>query len=180
MVEIEILATCDHPYIVKLLGAFYHDSKLWVRDYYCMPSPLLYILHCCAGKAKHIGSWQSNLRRAADILKVSGSCEQGTNCALDTVLIVTLSPSFLLLIGRAAQKQPRQALETLSLGKTPQWLDVLSSQKCSCRARASFSCLEITEKLKSPLSLFPLLPLPILHPAPLIMEPDLRGIWTGF
>ncbi|EMP33457.1 Serine/threonine-protein kinase 10 [Chelonia mydas] len=29
MVEIEILATCDHPYIVKLLGAFYHDSKLW-------------------------------------------------------------------------------------------------------------------------------------------------------
>lgn len=31
MVEIEILATCDHPHIVKLLGAFYHDSKLWVR-----------------------------------------------------------------------------------------------------------------------------------------------------
>lgn len=31
MVEIEILATCDHPYIVKLLGSFYHDSKLWVR-----------------------------------------------------------------------------------------------------------------------------------------------------
>uniref|UniRef100_A0A8C5SB82 Protein kinase domain-containing protein n=1 Tax=Laticauda laticaudata TaxID=8630 RepID=A0A8C5SB82_LATLA len=31
MVEIEILATCDHPHIVKLLGAFYFDSKLWVR-----------------------------------------------------------------------------------------------------------------------------------------------------
>lgn len=31
MVEIEILATCDHPHIVKLLGAFYWDSKLWVR-----------------------------------------------------------------------------------------------------------------------------------------------------
>lgn len=31
MVEIEILATCDHPHIVKLLGAFYWESKLWVR-----------------------------------------------------------------------------------------------------------------------------------------------------
>uniref|UniRef100_A0A2K6BDN7 non-specific serine/threonine protein kinase n=1 Tax=Macaca nemestrina TaxID=9545 RepID=A0A2K6BDN7_MACNE len=31
IVEIEILATCDHPYIVKLLGAYYHDGKLWVR-----------------------------------------------------------------------------------------------------------------------------------------------------
>lgn len=31
MVEIEILATCDHPHIVKLLGAFYWDGKLWVR-----------------------------------------------------------------------------------------------------------------------------------------------------
>ncbi|XP_057242066.1 serine/threonine-protein kinase 10-like, partial [Malurus melanocephalus] len=29
MVEIEILATCDHPHIVRLLGAFYWDSKLW-------------------------------------------------------------------------------------------------------------------------------------------------------
>lgn len=32
MVEIEILATCDHRHIVKLLGAFYWDGKLWVRD----------------------------------------------------------------------------------------------------------------------------------------------------
>lgn len=31
MVEIDILATCEHPYIVKLLGAYYYDSKLWVR-----------------------------------------------------------------------------------------------------------------------------------------------------
>lgn len=31
MVEIEILATCDHPHIVKLLGAFYWEGKLWVR-----------------------------------------------------------------------------------------------------------------------------------------------------
>ncbi|XP_032995833.1 serine/threonine-protein kinase 10 [Lacerta agilis] len=34
-VEIEILATCDHPYIVKLLGAFYHDSKLWIMIEFC-------------------------------------------------------------------------------------------------------------------------------------------------
>lgn len=31
MVEIDILAKCDHRYIVKLLDAFYHDAKLWVR-----------------------------------------------------------------------------------------------------------------------------------------------------
>ncbi|XP_066471934.1 serine/threonine-protein kinase 10 [Tiliqua scincoides] len=35
MVEIEILATCDHPHIVKLLGAFYHDSKLWIMIEFC-------------------------------------------------------------------------------------------------------------------------------------------------
>ncbi|XP_074866054.1 serine/threonine-protein kinase 10 isoform X3 [Carettochelys insculpta] len=35
MVEIEILASCDHPYIVKLLGAFYHDSKLWIMIEFC-------------------------------------------------------------------------------------------------------------------------------------------------
>ncbi|XP_067422679.1 serine/threonine-protein kinase 10 [Emydura macquarii macquarii] len=35
MVEIEILATCDHPYIVKLLGSFYHDSKLWIMIEFC-------------------------------------------------------------------------------------------------------------------------------------------------
>ncbi|XP_051834862.1 serine/threonine-protein kinase 10 [Antechinus flavipes] len=35
IVEIEILATCDHPYIVKLLGAFYHDGKLWIMIEFC-------------------------------------------------------------------------------------------------------------------------------------------------
>ena len=35
-VEIDILATCDHPYIVKLLGAYYYDGKLWVRAT-CLP-----------------------------------------------------------------------------------------------------------------------------------------------
>uniref|UniRef100_A0A670XY06 non-specific serine/threonine protein kinase n=1 Tax=Pseudonaja textilis TaxID=8673 RepID=A0A670XY06_PSETE len=35
MVEIEILATCDHPHIVKLLGAFYYDSKLWIMIEFC-------------------------------------------------------------------------------------------------------------------------------------------------
>lgn len=34
-VEIDILATCDHPYIVKLLGAYYYDGKLWVRATCC-------------------------------------------------------------------------------------------------------------------------------------------------
>lgn len=32
MVEIDILAKCDHRYIVKLLDAFYHDNKLWVGE----------------------------------------------------------------------------------------------------------------------------------------------------
>lgn len=36
MVEIEILATCDHRHIVKLLGAFYWDGKLWVRGRCCV------------------------------------------------------------------------------------------------------------------------------------------------
>lgn len=41
IVEIEILATCDHPYIVKLLGAYYYDGKLWVREPPSMtPSPM--------------------------------------------------------------------------------------------------------------------------------------------
>lgn len=30
MVEIDILASCDHHHIVKLLDAFYYESKLWV------------------------------------------------------------------------------------------------------------------------------------------------------
>ncbi|XP_048671440.1 serine/threonine-protein kinase 10 isoform X4 [Marmota marmota marmota] len=35
IVEIEILATCDHPYIVKLLGAYYYDTKLWIMIEFC-------------------------------------------------------------------------------------------------------------------------------------------------
>ena len=31
MVEIDILASCDHHYIVKLLDAFFFEGKLWVR-----------------------------------------------------------------------------------------------------------------------------------------------------
>lgn len=30
MVEIDILASCDHQNIVKLLDAFYYEGKLWV------------------------------------------------------------------------------------------------------------------------------------------------------
>ncbi|XP_063059741.1 serine/threonine-protein kinase 10 isoform X2 [Engraulis encrasicolus] len=35
VVEIDILASCDHHYIVKLLDAFYHDTKLWIMIEFC-------------------------------------------------------------------------------------------------------------------------------------------------
>ncbi|KAM6907013.1 serine/threonine-protein kinase 10 [Xenentodon cancila] len=35
MVEIDILAKCDHRYIVKLLDAFYYDDKLWIMIEFC-------------------------------------------------------------------------------------------------------------------------------------------------
>ncbi|KAG8578659.1 hypothetical protein GDO81_010572 [Engystomops pustulosus] len=35
MVEIEILATCNHPNIVKLLGAYYFENKLWIMIEFC-------------------------------------------------------------------------------------------------------------------------------------------------
>ncbi|XP_076024382.1 serine/threonine-protein kinase 10 [Genypterus blacodes] len=35
IVEIDILAKCDHHYIVKLLDAFYHDTKLWIMIEFC-------------------------------------------------------------------------------------------------------------------------------------------------
>ncbi|XP_036443544.1 serine/threonine-protein kinase 10 [Colossoma macropomum] len=35
MVEIEILATCDHHHIVKLLDAFFYDQKLWIMIEFC-------------------------------------------------------------------------------------------------------------------------------------------------
>ncbi|KAM6970096.1 serine/threonine-protein kinase 10 [Aplochiton taeniatus] len=35
MVEIDILAKCDHHYIVKLMDAFYHDNKLWIMIEFC-------------------------------------------------------------------------------------------------------------------------------------------------
>ncbi|KAL7889863.1 hypothetical protein AOLI_G00021210 [Acnodon oligacanthus] len=35
MVEIDILASCDHHYIVKLLDAYYYDSKLWILIEFC-------------------------------------------------------------------------------------------------------------------------------------------------
>ncbi|XP_075065726.1 serine/threonine-protein kinase 10 [Mixophyes fleayi] len=35
MVEIDILATCNHPNIVKLLGAFYFENKLWIMIEFC-------------------------------------------------------------------------------------------------------------------------------------------------
>ncbi|XP_058483676.1 serine/threonine-protein kinase 10 [Solea solea] len=35
IIEIDILAKCDHRYIVKLLDAFYHDNKLWIMIEFC-------------------------------------------------------------------------------------------------------------------------------------------------
>uniref|UniRef100_A0A8C7U096 non-specific serine/threonine protein kinase n=1 Tax=Oncorhynchus mykiss TaxID=8022 RepID=A0A8C7U096_ONCMY len=35
MVEIDILASCDHHNIVKLLDAFYYDGKLWILIEFC-------------------------------------------------------------------------------------------------------------------------------------------------
>uniref|UniRef100_A0A8C6XXL7 non-specific serine/threonine protein kinase n=1 Tax=Naja naja TaxID=35670 RepID=A0A8C6XXL7_NAJNA len=35
MVEIDILASCDHPNIVKLLDAFYYENNLWVSVCFC-------------------------------------------------------------------------------------------------------------------------------------------------
>lgn len=35
MVEIDILASCDHQNIVKLLDAFYYESRLWVSSLMC-------------------------------------------------------------------------------------------------------------------------------------------------
>ncbi|XP_040293155.1 STE20-like serine/threonine-protein kinase isoform X2 [Bufo bufo] len=35
MVEIEILASCNHPNIVKLLDAFYYENNLWILIEFC-------------------------------------------------------------------------------------------------------------------------------------------------
>ncbi|KAL6469696.1 hypothetical protein MHYP_G00208150 [Metynnis hypsauchen] len=35
IVEIEILATCDHHHIVKLLDAFFYEQKLWIMIEFC-------------------------------------------------------------------------------------------------------------------------------------------------
>ncbi|XP_069773714.1 STE20-like serine/threonine-protein kinase isoform X2 [Narcine bancroftii] len=35
MVEINILGSCDHPNIVKLLDAFYFDNNLWIQTEFC-------------------------------------------------------------------------------------------------------------------------------------------------
>lgn len=35
VVEIEILACCDHPNITKLLDAFYWDGRLWILVEFC-------------------------------------------------------------------------------------------------------------------------------------------------
>lgn len=41
MVEIDILASCDHPNIVKLLDAFYYENNLWVGIFSSLNSFIL-------------------------------------------------------------------------------------------------------------------------------------------
>ncbi|MCJ8741249.1 hypothetical protein PDJAM_G00068600 [Pangasius djambal] len=48
IIEIDILATCDHQYIVKLLDAFFYDQKLWVR------LASLFRVRCCEFSLKNI------------------------------------------------------------------------------------------------------------------------------
>lgn len=68
MVEIDILAKCEHRYIVKLLDAFYHDNTLWVGG--TLPSPRRFchsgwkdgIYHsqlCCAAASGTV-DWKGN------------------------------------------------------------------------------------------------------------------------
>lgn len=45
MVEIDILASCNHHHIVKLLDAFYFEGKLWVRTPTVSETFLLHGLH---------------------------------------------------------------------------------------------------------------------------------------
>lgn len=46
MVEIDILASCDHHNIVKLLDAFYYETKLWVSGFSLFFVVLyVYLLH---------------------------------------------------------------------------------------------------------------------------------------
>lgn len=67
MVEIEILATCDHQHIVKLLGAFYWDGKLWVRGCCCVRSVQLCVSHSAEkkwltyGKAKPLEQLEASV-----------------------------------------------------------------------------------------------------------------------
>lgn len=44
MVEIDILASCNHHHIVKLLDAFYFESKLWVSKQ--VPDFFFFFLSC--------------------------------------------------------------------------------------------------------------------------------------
>lgn len=54
MVEIDILAKCDHRYIVKLLDAFYYDSKLWVGHTHTHTHTLVKLLLCIVAHEKRL------------------------------------------------------------------------------------------------------------------------------
>lgn len=48
MVEIDILASCNHHHIVKLLDAFYFEGKLWVSKKVADRDKSLFsLVRCC-------------------------------------------------------------------------------------------------------------------------------------
>lgn len=77
MVEIDILAKCDHRYIVKLLDAFYHDSKLWVGHTHTHTNTRnarkTVVVHCSAREKAKFRRW-CNFSRQLIQIKMEGSC----------------------------------------------------------------------------------------------------------
>lgn len=65
MVEIDILASCNHHNIVKLLDAFYYESKLWVSNEpsrrKCSPYEALCFCGVSKGNVSSSAAQQSNI-----------------------------------------------------------------------------------------------------------------------
>lgn len=65
MVEIDILASCNHHNIVKLLDAFYYESKLWVSNEpsrrKCSPYAALCFCGVSKGNVSSSAAQQSNI-----------------------------------------------------------------------------------------------------------------------
>lgn len=57
MVEIDILASCNHQYIVKLLDAFFYDNKLSVRWLNWPNWPFLKTTNCVVLRIIWMAQW---------------------------------------------------------------------------------------------------------------------------